>query len=278
MTASIQTLGSGPLLSAKRAVASGVRRAHGMFLTKPLPPKIAIYFHELEERQWPAFGEAICHFTDLGYRCAGASEFAQRRGAEPLLFVSFDDNFASWHRSLDFFAGLGLSATFYVNTLPFRDECPPDAIDLYFDRLAHRGERCTLSTAELRDLAAAGHTIGCHSHSHFELSQLSAEQWDAEIHLSKTILEDIAGTEVGDFSYPYGMRRFFSEPLRSYCSGLGFKTVSSGIPGLQHEPVVDPLNLHRTRWNLSRSIADNLSDICIDGRLFERITGRSAVA
>lgn len=263
---------------AKSAVASGVRRAHELLLSKPLPRKAAIYFHDLESGRWPAFSDAIRYFLDRGYRCAGASEFARDDGVEPLLFVSFDDNFATWHRALGLFAKLGLSATFYVNTLPFRDACGVEAIDRYFDRLAHRGERRTLSRAEIGDFVAGGHTIGCHSHSHYLLADLPRDMWDGEILASKHMLEELTGREVRDFSYPYGMRRFFSEPLRGYCAETGFATIASGIPGLQHLPAVDPYNLHRTRWNLERPLAENVNDLRIDGRLFERLTGRSAVA
>jgi peptidoglycan/xylan/chitin deacetylase (PgdA/CDA1 family) len=56
----------------------------------------------------------------------------------------------------------------------------------------------------LRALANAGHTIGCHSHSHPDLTRLStAEVWQ-EVLGSKLALEDALGQRVSAFCYPYG--------------------------------------------------------------------------
>ncbi|MDX2307192.1 MAG: polysaccharide deacetylase family protein [Hyphomicrobium sp.] len=270
---------SAPYVSgAKRAIASSLRAGHRLLASRPLPSRLAIYFHELEPWQHPAFREALQFLTEAGYRFCDGLELAECRSAARLVYVSFDDNFASWHRSIDLLDALGVRATFYVNTLPFRDICPEEAIAEYFRRIDHRGERKTLTRAELLEIRAAGHRIGCHSHSHFVLSKLSRAQWGGEIQASKVALESILGEEIVDFSFPYGMRRYFSEPLRAYCRSLGFVTVANGAPGLQHRRIIDPMRLERTRWNLDRPLAYNLTDLRIDGRVFEALTGRSAVS
>lgn len=263
---------------AKHTVAAGIRRAHKALLTKPLPRKVAIYFHELGAYQWPAFRDAVGYFTDLGYTTVPAHEFASDESDRRLLFVSFDDNFADWHRALDLFDECQVSATFYVNTLVFRDTCTGEVLDGFYERIAQPGKPLTLASKDLADFVAAGHEIGCHSHSHFNLRTLAACQRDREILRSKEILEELTGRPIQAFSYPYGMRRFFSSSLRDYCAGLGFTTIATGIPGLQHGAAIDPLSLHRTRWNLGAPLAENIADLQIDGFLFERLTGRSAVA
>ena len=78
------------------------------------------------------------------------------------------------------------------------------------------------------------------------------------------------------FAYPYGMRRHFSRSLRHYCTSIGFVTIASAIPCLQYA-TNRPDNLRRSAWLLDRSLADNLDNICIDGRAFHALTGRSAV-
>lgn len=278
MSAGVCTSDDRPVATLKHAVAFCVRRAHETMLSKPLPRKIAIYFHELEHASFSAFRDALAYFRDNGYVFTDANEFIGDKSAQKLLYVSFDDNFASWHEALPMMAECGLKATFYVNTLPFRDTCDSASVAQFFKRIAHQGEKRTMARADLADFIRAGHTIGCHSHSHFNLAELEREAWDREIHRSKEILEQLIGKEIDAFSYPYGMRRFFSPPLRAYCARLGFRTIATGIPGLQHGAKIDPLALHRTRWNLTRPLRHNLTDLQIDGALFERITGRSAVA
>ena len=73
------------------------------------------------------------------------------------------------------------------------------------------------------------------------------------------------------------MRRFFNERLSNVCRKLGFERIAYGIPGFQHEENIDPMMIHRTRWLFEYDLAHNLDDLCIDGRLFERLTGRSAI-
>ena len=261
----------------KRALFSLVRSAHRRLCSRPLPDRLAIYFHELELHQWDSFRNGILHIIEQGYCSVPVSGFVEQNSNDRRLFISFDDNFRSWNTSLKLLDELGLKATFYVNTLPFRDICDQNTISEYFDRIAHSGERITLTRSELLEIAAAGHEIGCHTHSHPNLSKLPRARWDKEIRDSKHVLEDILQREVADFSYPYGMRRYFSDALRRYCVDIGFRTIASAIPGLQHLPKIDFLNIHRSGWRLDETLSANLADLRVDGRWFESVSGRSPV-
>ncbi len=260
---------------AKQCAFEAVRLAHSA-LRRPLPASLALNFHEIEPSRWPAFRAAVQQLKELGYGPVGIAGHLAPNIDRRTFWVSFDDNYLSWHTSLPLLAELGIQATFYVNTLPFRDRCSDAEREAYFDRLAQRTHRIALTRAELREIAAAGHEIGCHSHSHFALSSLEPDQWDGEIRRSRDILEDTLGREVVHFSYPYGMRRFFSEELRCYCRHVGFRTIAAGIPGLLHRFPPDPFNIPRTRWHLELPVRRNISDLRIDGRMFESLTGRSA--
>lgn len=254
-----------------------VRQTHLQFFSRDLPNRVAIYFHELEREHMPAFREAMEHFRELGYRTCNACEFVgQETAGEKLLFVSFDDNFRNWHTSLDELAECGVTCTFYTNTGPFRDVASSTTIEDYFERIGYAGERRTLSRAEVREIAEAGHTIGCHTHSHRVLSALARKDWHSEIIRSKLILEEIVGSAVVDFSYPFGMRRHFSEELRDYCAEAGFATIATGLSGLQHVAPIDPLSIHRTGWKFELDLADNIANLKIDARFYAGLFGRSA--
>ena len=84
----------------------------------------------------------------------------------------------------------------------------------YFERISYTANPISMTRAELQDLARAGHEIGCHTHSHFDLARLDRQYWEAEIQGSRRELEDLIGRPVVHFAYPYGMRRFFTVPLR----------------------------------------------------------------
>lgn len=57
---------------------------------------------------------------------------------------------------------------------------------------------------ELLDLVNLGHTIGCHSHTHPDLTTLSPAESHREVVGSKRILEDSLGQQVNVFCYPHG--------------------------------------------------------------------------
>ena len=57
---------------------------------------------------------------------------------------------------------------------------------------------------DLLDLAKSGYTIGCHTHTHPDLTGLSVAEIQREVSGSKQILEDILGHRVSAFCYPYG--------------------------------------------------------------------------
>jgi peptidoglycan/xylan/chitin deacetylase (PgdA/CDA1 family) len=261
----------------KKSAASLIRLVHAKLSLKQLPERLAIYFHELDERQQGAFGEAIDYFMERGYRTCTPAQFVHAEPGRRSLFISFDDNFQTWRRALPALESACAQATFYVNTLPFRDTCSGPEIARYFERIGYRGPASTLTRQELCELRSAGHKIGCHSHSHYRLSALPRARWDDEIRASKADLEDLLGEPLTDFSYPYGMRRHFSHALRSYCAQIGFKTIATAIPGMQHTSNRDQLAIHRTRWRLDAPLEDNIADLRIDGALFEKLTGRSAV-
>lgn len=260
----------------KTALQTGIRSLHALACDRGLPDRLGIYLHSLSPELYGAFREMADALREAGYRFVGPADFIDH-GPGKRAFVSFDDNYRAWHRALPLFDELDLRATFYVNTCCFRDRADAAARSAYFDRLRFEGERETLSTGELREMAAAGHTIGAHTHAHHCLTALAHEEACCEIRTSKDVLEDLLGAPVVDFSYPYGMRRHFNEALREYCRSIGLTRIANGIPGMLHAEQ-RPEALHRTGWDLGRSLRHNLTTLSIDGRLFERLTGRSAVA
>ena len=251
---------------------------HLTFCRRELPDNLAIYFHELEEWQRPALADMLSWLADSGYRSVDAGEFVTAgRAGEKRVFLSFDDNFRGWHAALDLFDRHGATCTFYVNTAPIRDVADASAIRAFFDRIRYSGDDTTLSRREIREIHDAGHTIGCHTHSHPVLAQLPRERWDEEIRAPRDYLAALIDAPVEDFSFPFGMRRHFGAELRDYCAGLGFRTIASGISGLQHVAPPDPLNLHRTGWRLDLPLEDNLARVSIHAPIYGGLMGRSAV-
>lgn len=266
-----------PTETVKGLVFGTVRHLHRLAALRPLPDRISIYFHELEGLQWSAFADCVSYFRDEGYRSTSIAEYLRSEGDDKRLLITFDDNYLCWHRALPLLDKLGVQATFYMNTAPIRDMASAADITAFFDRIEFDGDRETLSCAEIREIRSAGHVIGAHTHSHYDLTTLPRDEWARELLWNKQVLEDILGEGVEHFSYPFGMRRYFDEDLRAYCLEHGFRTIAAGIPGRQYQSPIEPSDLQRTRWQFKNDLARNVEDIRVDGRLFEDMTGRSPV-
>lgn len=262
-------------LTPKRLVQGVLRSCHVLLCNKGLPAKIGLYFHAMEPRFHEAFAEIVAYFRNLNYRFTESHAFLAKPD-ERCVFISFDDNYRSWYESLPLFDRLDVRGTFYVNTLPLRNIASEEMIDAYYDRIAYPGPRRPLSEGELIALSNAGHTIGAHGHSHFNLTSLSVQTAQKDILRNKEELERILGKRVQHFAYPYGMRRFFSDELRAYCKNIGFETIANAIPGLQHNQQA-ALNIQRTGWNFEKPLSYNVTNISIDGSLLEHLSGRSAL-
>ena len=61
-----------------------------------------------------------------------------------------------------------------------------------------------MSAQQLRELATAGWELGAHTMTHPDLSTMSYEACLQEIRDSRLALEEIAGTRVETFAYPFG--------------------------------------------------------------------------
>jgi peptidoglycan/xylan/chitin deacetylase (PgdA/CDA1 family) len=67
-------------------------------------------------------------------------------------------------------------------------------------------DEAEISGGELAALAARGHMIGFHTHTHPDLTALSPEDLEREVGESKRVLEDVIGRPVTAFCYPEGLR------------------------------------------------------------------------
>lgn len=246
---------------------------HLRFATRPLPDRIAIYFHQLEQHEQQNFIDAVNWLHEAGYKFVSPAEYLEPGGKK--VFLSFDDNHHFWWSSLPLFADLGVHATFYTNSGVFRESATAAELDTFFNRIGWFGERRTLTRQELQEIATAGHTIGAHTHTHPALQNIPLDQAKEEIRRSQAELEDCLGTPIKDFSFPYGMPRFMPEPLRDYCEELGL-TIADATPGMLHQ-LPTRRQIHRTFWRLELDLPTNQARLAVDGRFFTAKTGKSAL-
>lgn len=256
----------------QKRIQRSVRAAHRMLFRRPLPQKLSLYLHSTagyEQR----LDELLDFLGERGYAFTSPDGFLTAVGNA--CFLSFDDNYRSWLRILPIFERHRIHATFYVNSWPFRDRVSVAEARGYLKKVKAEHET-TLSTAEFREIAVAGHIIGAHTHTHPVLTALPTEAAQEEIRICKDELASLLGHAPQHFAYTFGMRRHFSEALRAYCRSIGFTTIANAIPAMQYAHS-RPDSLQRSVWFLDQPLAFNLENVCVDGRVFASLTGRSAV-
>ena len=139
--------------------------------------------------------------AEEGVRIASLTELLQPNpDGRDRAALTFDDGFASVHRNaLPILASSGTPATVFVvaewvgkdSNWPSRPRGAP-RFDL-------------MSWTALRELGSASFEIGCHTANHTPLANLSEEEWDRELRVSRCRLEEELQTHVRHFAYPYGV-------------------------------------------------------------------------
>lgn len=109
--------------------------------------------------------------------------------------VTFDDGYDDVLEALPILDALSITATFFV-------------LPAYFGRTSgFTGGLLSkhLSQADVKFLSRSGHGIGSHGLLHRNLTALGEDELTAELVQSRKMLEDIIGTSVPYFAYPYGL-------------------------------------------------------------------------
>ena len=165
---------------------------------------LVLCYHSVRIRE--RFAAQMAALAERGYSVLSLRHFTDwLNGAAPLrapaALVTFDGGYLDQlENAVPVLQSLGFPATFF-----------PVSCDLE----AEGG----MTLSDLLALAAAGHAIGCHTHTHPDLTRLSPEELEAEVIGSKQRLEQALGQRVTAFSYPDGAR---SPRVASFVRQAGF--------------------------------------------------------
>jgi peptidoglycan/xylan/chitin deacetylase (PgdA/CDA1 family)/glycosyltransferase involved in cell wall biosynthesis len=107
-----------------------------------------------------------------------------------------------------------------------------------------------LNAQQMCDMQSAGVQFGAHTISHPDLTELSDGELRREVRESKSRLEDLLGTEVSSFAYPYGI---VDERGHAAVGEAGYKRAYTTQPGLSW--FGDPLLLRRVELGEADSMA-----------------------
>ena len=133
----------------------------------------------------------------MGYRGVSVSRLlTPATSPERLVGLTFDDGYADFlSEAVPLLGEFGFTATVYMvaGLLGGRNEWDGPPL------------RPLLSMPDLATVLSAGHEIGSHGMTHASLPGLPARELAYEVTESRRVLEDVLGTAVTGFCYPYGL-------------------------------------------------------------------------
>lgn len=150
-------------------------------------------YHSIRSRE--RFAAQMTVLAERGYPVLSMGQFTEwLKGLEPVrtpaVLLTFDGGYSDQlENAVPVLQAFGFPATFFPVS----------------DYLADEGaDGSMIGRNDLLDLAKWGYTIGCHTHTHPDLTRLSVAEMEREVNGSKQVLEDLLGQRVRAFCYPYG--------------------------------------------------------------------------
>lgn len=146
------------------------------------------------------FAAQLDLLAQAGFRFVTVAQLARlAKGETPppgYAAISFDDGLRNNHTTaLPILQERGICATVYVAT---------GLLGRHNPWIGPSGDGEIMDRAQLRDLAAAGWELGGHTLTHADLSTLDYEGCRREIEGGCRELEEIIGTRIETFAYPFG--------------------------------------------------------------------------
>jgi peptidoglycan/xylan/chitin deacetylase (PgdA/CDA1 family) len=178
---------------------------------KKVAPAMVAFYHRVANSNpnpWTIssedFRRHLDHFQSLG-QFVGLAEVQRRMregvSANPCFSISFDDGYAeNALYALPLLIERGIPVAYFVSTDHIRYGTPfQHDVDAGVPLAVH-------SPSELRQLATAGVSIGCHTRNHVDFSKIEDPQLiDEQIIEDKDRLEQMIGQRVAYFAFPYGL-------------------------------------------------------------------------
>ena len=171
-----------------------------------------------------------------------------------LLLISFDDGLlSSFDAAQAVLNPLGIKAMFFVPTGILDLQDPAEMRHFFWERVYGRKrplaslrpeEYVAMGAEHLRELAAQGHAVLPHTHTHMRLSEIATPRLiEDELVRPRRVLEDLLDTPAPAFAFPIGSERVVGPEAYSSLREI-YAFCFTGLNGTNSSGT-DPFFLHR---------------------------------
>lgn len=153
---------------------------------------------------------------------------------KPVVVLTIDDGYADVIKILPLVKKYNIPVTIFTLSNPNNANR---------EELRHQGKLLTIK--QLKFLHSQGWTVGCHSATHVDFSNLTRARLRKEIVDSKKELEKQLGMHIDYFAYPKGI---FNDAIVKTVEKAGYKAAFAVLPSC--------VNKKSDRWSLPRVVVD----------------------
>jgi peptidoglycan/xylan/chitin deacetylase (PgdA/CDA1 family) len=184
---------------------------------QPSDARMSGDFYSVDEAQLGAHLDVL---AARGYRAGSSDDLCAGSADQRAFFLTFDDGTRDHYEVVHpFLRARGLRGVFFI---------PTEKID----RPGY------VTATQVRELALAGHEIGCHSHAHRRLDLMSETEIHAQLSESIERLAALTGAAPRLFAPPGG---YTDARVRRIAAGLGLRAQRTMEWGLNQPPRLDSL-------------------------------------
>ena len=227
----------------KRLVRSSVTSLcfHGGRLAhrRPPGPRVLLY-HRVNDTESlylsssvADFASQVAHLVRNGFRSVDLEAVLRGCQAPGTVAFTFDDGYLdTFENAFPILKRFGFTATVFLVT-------------------EYIGRPSYLDVPQILEMRHAGFALGSHTNSHPHLPRLDRGSKWAQIFGSRIRLQEILGSPIDLFCYPYGE---FDQDAVDIVRRSGYRGACSCVPGINAR--VDPFLIRRTLIGASDTLAD----------------------
>ncbi len=191
------------------------------------------------------FEKQVCYLVK-NFNLINLEDFnsLEKEKRETLVAITFDDGYEdNYLYAFPILKKYNIPATIFVTT-----DFVFNKIDITKNWYFYKGLK-PLSTGQIKEMHKGGISFGIHGKTHRRLSNLTNEELNEEVKLSKETLESFLETEISLFSYPFGQKKDFNSNNIKLVKESGYKVACSNMWGINKIEKANQFSLRRIEIN-----------------------------